>query len=71
MHWIMPIIGSSFFTVGVVTLFNCVLNYLGIAYPMYTASIFAGNALFRATFGAIFPLFVSFAATIITDVDSR
>ena len=59
MHWIMPIIGSSFFTVGVVTLFNCVLNYLGIAYPKYTASIFAGNALFRATFGAIFPLFVS------------
>jgi DHA1 family multidrug resistance protein-like MFS transporter len=59
MHWIMPIVGSSFFTVGVVTLFNCVLNYLGIAYPTYTASIFAGNALFRATFGAIFPLFVS------------
>ena len=59
MHWIMPIIGSSFFTVGVVTLFNCILNYLGIAYPKYTASVFAGNALFRATFGAIFPLFVS------------
>jgi DHA1 family multidrug resistance protein-like MFS transporter len=59
MHWIMPIIGSSFFTVGVVTLFNCILNYLGIAYPVYTASVFAGNALFRATFGAIFPLFVS------------
>jgi DHA1 family multidrug resistance protein-like MFS transporter len=58
-HWIMPIIGSSFFTVGIVTLFNSVLNYLGISYPAYAASIFAGNALFRASFGAIFPLFVS------------
>jgi DHA1 family multidrug resistance protein-like MFS transporter len=58
-HWIMPVIGSSFFTVGVVTLFNAVLNYLGISYPAYAASIFAGNALFRASFGAIFPLFVS------------
>jgi DHA1 family multidrug resistance protein-like MFS transporter len=58
-HWIMPIIGSGFFTVGVVTLFNAVLNYLGMSYPAYAASIFAGNALFRASFGAIFPLFVS------------
>lgn len=62
-HWIMPIIGSSFFTVGIVTLFNPVLNYLGTAYPDYTASIFAGNALFRASFGAIFPLFVSCIST--------
>lgn len=58
-HWIMPIVGSAFFTVGVVTLFNAVLNYLAMAYPTYTASIFAGNALFRASFGAVFPLFVS------------
>lgn len=58
-HWIVPIIGSSFFTVSIITLFNPVLNYLGIAYPKHSASIFAGNALFRASFGAIFPLFVS------------
>lgn len=57
-HWIMPVIGSSFFTVAIVTLFNPVLNYLGITYPTYSASVFAGNALFRASFGAIFPLFV-------------
>ncbi|KAI6091792.1 benomyl/methotrexate resistance protein [Hypoxylon rubiginosum] len=56
-HWILPIIGSSFFTVGVVTLFNTVFNYLGISYPTCAASIFAGNALFRALFGASFPLF--------------
>ncbi|KIW94519.1 uncharacterized protein Z519_04495 [Cladophialophora bantiana CBS 173.52] len=56
-HWMVPIVGSGFFTVGVVTLFNPVLHYLGIACPAYAASIFAGNALFRASFGAIFPLF--------------
>ena len=60
--WIMPVIGSAFFTVSIVCLFNSVLNYLGISYPHYAASIFAGNALFRASFGAIFPLFVSFIA---------
>jgi MFS transporter, DHA1 family, multidrug resistance protein len=58
-HWIVPIIGSGFFIVAVVTLFNSVFNYLSISYPSYAASIFAGNALCRASFGAIFPLFVS------------
>jgi MFS transporter, DHA1 family, multidrug resistance protein len=58
-HWIMPIIGSGLFPIGVVTLFNSVLNYLVISYPAYAASIFAGNALFRAKFGAVFPLLVS------------
>ncbi|KAI0406757.1 MFS general substrate transporter [Xylaria palmicola] len=56
-HWIVPVIGSGFFSIGVVTLFNSLFNYLGIAYPQYAASIFAGSALFRASFGATFPLF--------------
>ncbi|KAK4944032.1 hypothetical protein LTR10_016553 [Elasticomyces elasticus] len=56
-HWMVPIVGSSFFAIGIITLFNPVMTYLGIAYPKYAASIFAGNALFRASFGAIFPLF--------------
>lgn len=58
-HWIVPIVGSSFFSVSVVTMFNSMLNYLGIIYTEYAASLYAGNALFRASFGAIFPLFVS------------
>lgn len=33
------------------------LSYLADAYPRYAASVFAGNALFRAGFGAGFPLF--------------
>jgi DHA1 family multidrug resistance protein-like MFS transporter len=40
-HWIVPIIGSSFFTIGAFLLFNSVLNYLGDAYPQYAASVFA------------------------------
>ena len=62
-HWAVPVVGAGFFTVSIVTLFFPVLNYLGIAYPKYAASIFAGNALFRASFGAIFPLFVSRSST--------
>ena len=58
-HWIMPIIGSAFFGVGALLLFNSVLNYLGDAYPDYAASVLAGNDLFRSGFGAGFPLFAT------------
>ena len=58
-HWIMPIIGSAWFTVGAFLLFNSVLNYLGDAYPDYAASVLAGNDLMRSSFGAGFPLFAS------------
>ncbi|CAI6334887.1 unnamed protein product [Periconia digitata] len=57
LHWILPIIGSGFFAIGIITLFNSLYMYLGIVYARYAASIFAGAALFRATFGATFPLF--------------
>lgn len=70
-HWIVPIIGSSLFTIPLVTFFNGVLNYLGMSYPHYAASVFAGNCLFRALFGGIFPLFVSShtPTTLILDLD--
>ncbi|PWY95924.1 MFS general substrate transporter [Aspergillus sclerotioniger CBS 115572] len=58
-HWIMPIIGSGFFAVGAFLLFNPVLNYLSDAYPVYAASVLAGNDLFRSAFGAGFPLFAT------------
>ncbi|MCJ1322095.1 hypothetical protein MMC15_007440 [Xylographa vitiligo] len=57
--WIMPIIGSGFFSIGTLLLFNSVLNYLGDAYPDYAASVLAGNDLMRSSFGAGFPLFAS------------
>ncbi|EPQ57270.1 MFS general substrate transporter [Gloeophyllum trabeum ATCC 11539] len=57
--WIVPIIGSAFFGIGAFLLFQAVLNYLGDAYPRYAASVLAGNDLFRAGFGAAFPLFAN------------
>ncbi|KAK3626500.1 GTPase-activating protein [Elasticomyces elasticus] len=58
-HWIVPIIGTSFFTIGTFLLFNSVLNYLPDAYPEYAASVLAGNDFMRSSFGAGFPLFAS------------
>lgn len=58
-HWIVPIIGSSLFTMGAFLLFNSVLNYLPDAYPQYAASVLAGNDLMRSSFGGAFPLFAT------------
>ena len=58
-HWIVPIIGTAFFSIGAFCLFNSVLNYLGDAYPEKAASVLAGNDLFRSSFGAGFPLFAT------------
>ena len=56
-HWIMPIIGSTFFAFGAFLMFMAVLTYLGDAYPKYIASVYASNDLVRSSFGAAFPLF--------------
>jgi len=56
-HWIVPIIGSSLFSIAALLLFNAVLNYLADAYPTYAASVLAGNDFIRSMFGAAFPLF--------------
>jgi DHA1 family multidrug resistance protein-like MFS transporter len=58
-HWIMPIIRSGFFSIGVFLLFNSVLNYLGDAYPDYTAWVLASNDFLRSSSSAGFPLFAS------------
>lgn len=58
-HWMVPLVGSGSFTVSIITLFMPVLSYLGMSYLQYAASVLAGNALFRASCGVVFPLFVS------------
>ena len=58
-HWIVPVIGTAFFSIGAFLLFNSVLNYLADAYPEYAASVLAGNDFFRSSFGAGFPLFAT------------
>lgn len=58
-HWIVPLVGSGSFTISIITLFMPILTYLGMSYPRYAASVLAGNTLFRAACGVVFPLFVS------------
>ncbi|OQO12309.1 hypothetical protein B0A48_02951 [Cryoendolithus antarcticus] len=58
-HWIVPIIGSSFFSIGTFLIFNSILSYLPDVYPENAASVLAGNDLFRSAFGAGFPLFAN------------
>ena len=58
-HWIMPIIGSGFFQIGLLLLVNSTLNYLGDSYSKVTASVLAGNGFMRCVFGASFPLFAT------------
>merc|ERR1712087_955261 len=58
-HYIVPIIGTAWVSIGAFLLFNSVLNYLPDAYPEVAASVLAGNDLFRSSFGAGFPLFAT------------
>lgn len=58
-HWIVPIIGSGWFSIGAFLLILSIINYLSYAYPEQTASVLAGNELFRSSFGAGFPLFAT------------
>lgn len=61
-HWMVPLVGSGTFTISIITLFMPILSYLGMSYPQYAASVLAGNSLFRALSGAVFPLFVGSSA---------
>ncbi|KAA8645033.1 uncharacterized protein ATNIH1004_009244 [Aspergillus tanneri] len=58
-HWIVPIVGSMFFSVGGFLIFNGIFCYQAHAYPKYAASVLAGNDFMRSSFGAAFPLFAS------------
>ncbi|CAK7565782.1 MAG: hypothetical protein SEPTF4163_003709 [Sporothrix epigloea] len=59
-HWIVPIIGSSFFAAGLVLVFLSLFNYLIDAYVIFAASVLAANAVIRSLFGAAFPLFTTY-----------
>ena len=56
-HWIVPIIGSAVFGMGVLLVFSGVFTFLVDAYPLYAASALAANSFARSTFAAAFPLF--------------
>ncbi|KAK1755722.1 major facilitator superfamily domain-containing protein [Echria macrotheca] len=50
-HWIVPIIGSGVFGLGMMLAFTGIFTFLVDAYPRYAASALAGNALVRCSFG--------------------
>ncbi|KAN0065356.1 GTPase-activating protein [Thecaphora frezii] len=55
-HWIVPILFSIFFGFGTFGLFNAGLSYIGETYPLYIASVYAGNDFARSMIGGALPL---------------
>jgi len=56
-HWIVPIIASAFFGIGIFIVILGILNYIVDSYQTYSASSLAGVILVRNIVGASFPLF--------------
>ncbi|GAA5976215.1 hypothetical protein JCM10908_005419 [Rhodotorula pacifica] len=56
-HWMGPVVGASLYLPPVFLLFQSCLMYCSQSYPMYAASILAGNDLFRSVMASLFPLF--------------
>jgi MFS transporter, DHA1 family, multidrug resistance protein len=61
-HWILPTLGVTIFTIGVFILLQCIFLYIPMNYPQYAASLFAFNDFARSglAFAAILfstPLF--------------
>ncbi|GAP89747.2 putative cycloheximide resistance protein [Rosellinia necatrix] len=55
-HWIVPIIGTSFVGFGILSVFFCITIYSVDAFKLYAASALAANALVRSVVGALLPL---------------
>lgn len=56
-HWVVPMIGGGLFMCGAFLIYQTMFNYLGMSFYRFLASVFAGNAFFRAMMGGAFPLF--------------
>nr|A0A8F4PNE5.1 RecName: Full=MFS-type transporter atr4; AltName: Full=Atranorin biosynthesis cluster protein 4 [Stereocaulon alpinum]QXF68950.1 atr4 [Stereocaulon alpinum] len=55
-HWIVPIIGTVFFGIGLLVTLVCTLTYIVDAFTEYAASATAANAVMRSVVGATLPL---------------
>lgn len=55
-HWIVPILGTSLFGIGLTTVFLPILTYLVDAYTAHAASALAANTVLRSIVGAVLPL---------------
>ncbi|WWC66124.1 uncharacterized protein I206_100024 [Kwoniella pini CBS 10737] len=58
-HWIVPTIFTGFFGIGAFILFQCIFAYFGDVFYTEMASVLTLNDLFRASWGAAFPLFAN------------
>ncbi|OJD31440.1 mfs general substrate transporter [Diplodia corticola] len=56
-HWIVPIMFSTLFGIGVICVYSGVFTFLVDCYPLYAASALAANSFARSSFAAAFPLF--------------
>jgi MFS family permease len=56
-HWIVPIIGSGIFGMGMNLVFMGIFTFLVDAWSKYAASAMAANQAVRCAFAAAFPLF--------------
>lgn len=56
-HWIGSLIGAAFFGAAGFMNFQTLFNYMGMSFPRYIASAYAGNDLMRALIAGSFPLF--------------
>ncbi|WRT64422.1 uncharacterized protein IL334_001354 [Kwoniella shivajii] len=58
-HWIVPTIFTAFFGIGAFVLFQCIFAYFGDVFYQDIGSVLTLNDLFRASWGAAFPLFAN------------
>jgi multidrug resistance protein len=56
LHWIMPIIGTSFVGLGMIAMFMCIQTYFVDSFTVYAASAIAANTVLRSLVGAFLPL---------------
>ena len=56
LHWIVPVIGTGFFGIGLLVTIVCTLTYIVDAFSEYAASATAANAVLRSVVGATLPL---------------
>ena len=55
-HWIVPIMSTGIFAIGVMMVFMMIMTYLVDTFNIYAASAGAANTVLRSTLGALLPL---------------
>lgn len=55
-HWIVPILGTGVFAIGLMSVFMSSSTYLVDSYLRYAASVTAANTALRSLLGALLPL---------------